>query len=62
MKAPRKSVVLAVAPAAVGVTLASPAGRLHPPDSLLGGGVGVLFGLSALGLLAMAGKAECSSS
>lgn len=61
-KAPRKLVVLAVAPMAVGVALLPIASRLQLPDGLLGCGMGFLIGLSALSLLAMAGKMKCSSS
>ena len=61
MKAPRKLVVLAVASVSLSVVLLPLANRLPLPDGLIGCAIGSLFGLSVLGLLAMAGKARCAS-
>lgn len=61
MKTPRKLVVLAVAPISLSVVLLPLSNRLPLPDGLIGCGIGMLFGLSALSLLAMAGKAKCAS-
>lgn len=61
MKAPRKLVVLAVAPVSLSVVLLPLANHLTLPDGLIGCIIGSLFGLSLVGLLAMAGKAKCAS-
>lgn len=61
MKAPRKLVVMAVAPVSLAIVLLPLTNRLPLPDGLIGCGIGVLFGLSALSLLAMVGKAKCAS-
>ena len=60
-KAPRKLVILAVAPVSLAIIVLPLANRLPLPDGLLGCAMGVLFGLSALSLLAMVGKAKCAS-
>lgn len=57
-KASRKLVALTVAPASLVVVLAPLWHRLPLPDAALGCAVGMMIGLSVLGLLTMAGKAK----